>query len=164
MKKTSLLILLLTLYLANPIFAEQVFDVHDGDTFRLVKPQTECIMPRHRIRPHQAIRMSGTDSPEINQPMGPEARNALKGMIEGKEVQLQCPSCSLQRQTCIVFVNEKNINEEMVKQGWAFDSPKYSHGQYAALQAEAEKARRGVWSLENGGQRPWAYRASQKKK
>jgi endonuclease YncB( thermonuclease family) len=39
----------------------------------------------------------------------------------------------------------KSVASWMVRSGWALDWPRYSKGRYAAEQAEALAARRGVW-------------------
>lgn len=39
-----------------------------------------------------------------------------------------------------------DVNAWMVRNGHAIDWPKYSHGRYAADQAEAQDERRGLWS------------------
>lgn len=44
----------------------------------------------------------------------------------------------------------------LVKNGFALDWPRYSKGEYATLQAEAQAARAGVW--QGDFQEPWAFR------
>ena len=70
--------------------AEGVYNVHDGDTFNLTAKQTQCIMKKPG--PHQAVRLWGIDAPELAQPGGIQSRDALAKLIDGKNVQLICPS------------------------------------------------------------------------
>ena len=44
----------------------------------------------------------------------------------------------------------------MVRMGWAFDVSEYSHGRYAAAEAEARQAGRGMWQGEC--EWPWEWR------
>ena len=44
----------------------------------------------------------------------------------------------------------------MVRLGWAFDAPKYSHGRYAAAEQAAHEAGRGMWQGEC--EKPWVWR------
>jgi endonuclease YncB( thermonuclease family) len=132
---------LLTCLLMSVAQAEEVFNVHDGDTFNLKHPQTECLTGR-KPRPHQAIRLFGIDAPELAQPNGDQARNALEKMIRGQNV--------------------KDIETELVRQGWAYDSPRFSHGAYAPDQAKAQQAHAGVWQQPDGGTRPWDWRKQKK--
>lgn len=39
-----------------------------------------------------------------------------------------------------------SLNEWLVREGWALDYPRYSGGAYAAAQASAKTARRGLWA------------------
>jgi micrococcal nuclease len=152
---------LLTCLLMSVAQAEEVFNVHDEDTFNLKHPQTECLTGR-KARPHQAIRLSGIDAPELAQPNGVQARNALEKMIMGQNVKLDCSGCSFNRQTCHVTVDGKDIETELVRQGWAYDSPRFSHGAYAPEQAKAQQAHAGVWQQPDGGTRPWDWRKQKK--
>lgn len=44
----------------------------------------------------------------------------------------------------------------MVRLGWAFDSPKFSKGRYAATESEAREVGRGMWQDEC--EKPWLWR------
>lgn len=46
----------------------------------------------------------------------------------------------------ICSVANMDIGEWLVRQGLAFDWPRYSRGKYAAAQHEAKQAERGIWS------------------
>jgi endonuclease YncB( thermonuclease family) len=46
----------------------------------------------------------------------------------------------------------------MVKNGLAFDYPRYSHGKYAAEQNEAKAAKKGVWVQSEGAIKTWDAR------
>jgi len=126
----------------NP--GEKVCSVHDGDTF------TTCAGNK--------IRLFGIDAPELRQRFGKESRDELASLVLERNVELDCNGKSYERLTCQVTLDGKNINAEMVKSGYAFDSPHYSHGLFQTQEKAAEAAGLGVWQVSNGGQRPWAYR------
>jgi len=77
-------------------------DVHDGDSFKL-KVEEQIIK----------VRIYGIDSPENKQPYGKEAGEALRNLINGKEVRL-----------CIV---EKDRYGRTVGEPWLGDSLNHSN-------------------------------------
>ena len=141
----ALIPLALLLSLALPVGAHTVCAVRDGDTFTL-------------CRSGQKVRLWGIDSPELKQPMGQQARQALESLVLGREVALTCKSKSYSRSVCSVGVNGVSVQREMTRRGWAFDEPRYSHGAFKGEEAEARQAGRGVWSQPSGGVRPWVFR------
>lgn len=54
----------------------------------------------------------------------------------------------------------QSVQEWLVANGNALDWPRYSNGDFAALEASAREARRGVWQGEF--QKPWDWRAAQR--
>ncbi len=57
------------------------------------------------------------------------------------------------------------MQEEMLKAGMAYHYKQYSGNchkcdVFDAAEAIASSQQRGVWKLQNGGQRPWDYRKS----
>ncbi len=152
--KTRILTLISTIiFLAPYCLAEQVCSVHDGDTLRLCNGQR--------------IRLWGIDAPELIQPMGINARDYLQTLTMRKEVRLDCRGKSYKRSVCMVAVDTAtgsyDVAREMVSQGWAYDSVKYSHGTYGRQEAMAKGLKRGVWTLPDGGVRPWDWRQERRK-
>jgi endonuclease YncB( thermonuclease family) len=100
-------------------------------------------------------RLHAIDAPELHQtctsssgtsyPCGREAQTALRGLIAGKT--LACSSLETDRYGRLVATctaGQININNEMVRLGWAIAYR--SHGlEYVGAEAEARKARRGIW-------------------
>lgn len=127
---------------------ETVVKVYDGDTFTTASGRK--------------IRLAGVDAPELHQPKGKECRDALAARIIGKAVQIGCRDKSYKRDVCTVFVNGSDLGSWMVRNGFAFDEPRYSKGAYLADQAIAKSARAGVWAMKDGGERPWEYRRKKK--
>ncbi len=143
------LFLLLISFVAVSARAEQVCSVHDGDTFRTCNGES--------------IRVWGVDAPELKQPMGKDSRDYLSRLVSGREVDLNCVGKSYQRRVCRVSVWVRpgaslSVQREMVGHGLAYDSPKYSKGEFAEAEAFARSLNRGVWTLPGGGVRPWDWR------
>ena len=112
----------------------KVLACHDGDTCRVATKQGVV-----------KVRFWGIDAPELRQSEGPIAKRHLESLIVGSEVRLLCSGRSYQRLTCEVFRNAENINQKMVADGMAFDSPKYSKGKFARQMKEAQSRGQGIW-------------------
>ena|GEM_PF-727835 len=138
--------LLMMVSLSGCAQGQRVCSVHDGDTL------TTC--------DGQRIRLGKIDAPELKQRFGKEAQNALSSLVLKQTVTLNCSDTSYDRQVCQVCLNGKDINGEMVRLGYAFDYPQYSHGLYLPQEHMAKAAGLGVWQLADGGKRPWEYRHS----
>lgn len=118
------------------------YAVVDGDSLR--KGETD-------------IRLVGIDAPEARQrcrnaagqdyPCGRNAADALRALVRSGT--MDCESHDVDRygralSTC--RVNGRNINAEMVRQGWAIAyTPRGLALNYRREELEARQARRGVW-------------------
>lgn len=121
---------------------------HDGDTCR-VKTTTGEIWK---------IRLSGVDAPEIKQPFGVEAQNHLEKLIKDQKVQMECTGMSFDRHTCRIFLKEKDLGEEMVKEGLAWEAPQYSKNKYARTLAMAKAHSKGLWRNPSAIISPYCFR------
>lgn len=144
------------LLFALPAFAQDLVgqaSVIDGDTIEINQ---------------QRIRLSGIDAPESDQlcrgddslqyRCGAKAANALDDFIAGRPVScIDIDERTYKRVVAICTVDGVDLADWLVRQGLALDWPKYSKGDYAAAQTEAERAGRGVWV--GSYVVPWAYRA-----
>lgn len=142
MFKVGLLTLLLVA--SGIAWADYVCSVHDGDTF------TTC---RGR-----KVRLWGVDAPELKQPMGKEARDFAWNYLAGKDISLTCFYKSFDRDVCQVMVGKESLDHQLASNGYAYDSVKFSKGLYSGAEIFPRILHRGVWSLPNGGVRPWDYR------
>lgn len=133
------------------IFRGLVQSCHDGDTCRVLVNNKSL-----------KIRFSGIDTPEIKQPEGRMAKEFTESLILNKIVELKCEGKSFDRLACTVFQDSKNINEEIVRNGFAWDSPKYSHGQYNLLMMQAQNKEIGIWKTTTVS--PYCYRHRTSKK
>ncbi len=117
-------------------FQGVVQSCHDGDTCR-VSVNKEVLK----------VRFFGIDAPELNQEYGKEAQKYTANLILNKNVNLKCFGNSYDRSTCEIDLDGKIINQQLVKAGWAVDSPKYSKGKYKPDESYARENKLGMWRL-----------------
>lgn len=104
------------------------------------------------------IRLAGIDAPELAQPFGRQSRDALSTAARDKAVHVRWRERDqFDRVLGTVYVGDVNINEQQVRDGWAW---RYLHSRDAGL-AAAERAARadraGLWSSSQP-EPPWEFR------
>ena len=132
-----------------------VTKVSDGDTIHVTTPE------QTKLR----VRLYGIDAPEtpkINQrtgkvnkpgqPYGEESWKALEGKIMGKQVRLEILDIDkYRRMVCMVWLDDRNINLEMVREGYAEAFTEYLKPPYRAefmkAEQEARSGGKNIWSL-----------------
>jgi endonuclease YncB( thermonuclease family) len=147
-------IALLLVTTATATVATQPARVVDGDTLELTTGER--------------IRLWGIDAPEGDQlcqrdgrpwRCGDDATRALTVLIAGEEI--TCTERNIDRYDRIVAtcatIDGQDIGAAMVWNGWALDYERYSGGEYADEQREAEAAQRGLWS--GSFVPPWEWRS-----
>jgi endonuclease YncB( thermonuclease family) len=129
-------------------FFARVIAVMDGDT----------VLVLHNGHPEK-IRLADIDAPEKAQNFGMESKQSLAEMTLHKRIQVTMLTVDKYGRTVALLAsNNLNINEEQVRRGMAWDySYFHNGGHYAALQDEARRAKRGLWSRTNP-MRPWQWR------
>ena len=140
--------------LGEEIFINGKATVIDGDTINI---------------DNNKIRLHGMDAPEINQTCnikdeewncGIESTLALKNFVLDKKVNCEVVDIDrYERYVAICFVGTENINEFMVKNGWAIAYRYYSLD-YVKQEEIAKKNNAGIWQgkfLE-----PYLFRKKQK--
>jgi hypothetical protein len=108
------------------------------------------------------VRFHSIDAPEKDQPWGHEARAALAGRLEGRQVDLEVESQDrYERLVADVYLGDENINAWMVQQGHAWAYRDYlKDPNYCAWEGIARAGQRGLWGLPSGNQyAPWEWRA-----
>jgi|GEM_PF-1257291 endonuclease YncB( thermonuclease family) len=134
---------------------EGVFDgpvtwVSDGDTLRV------------RVRGNEMdVRLADIDAPERDQPYGWEAKLALIDLVRGRHVVLVPRDVDQYgRIVAYVWVEDLDVNRELVKRGAAWFYPEYARS--ADLYDEEQRARDarvGLWGLPvNERVEPWEWR------
>ena len=142
-----------------------VTKVSDGDTIHLTTPEQTKLK----------VRLYGIDAPETDkinnktgqvnipgQPYGEESMNALANKIMGKKVRVDILDIDKYRRIVgMIYLDDRNINLEMVKEGYAeafveYLKPPYRE-EFLAIQRGTQSARKGIWSLLDY-ERPRAFR------
>jgi endonuclease YncB( thermonuclease family) len=108
------------------------------------------------------VRIFGIDAPEMKQePWGDRSREALRGLLPRRDsVRLRVRDQDRYHRTVAqAFVGERDVGLEMVRQGRAVVYEQYNDSPvYRQAQAEAKKARRGIWEKPGGHQDPATWR------
>ena len=124
--------------------------VHDGDTITVG---------------NETVRLASIDAPELDQPYGSSARALLESMVLGQTVTVTpIQTDRYGRLVGTVFKSDcSNINLNLVREGAAWYHEAYQceidirqRQAYAAAQAQARAARRGLWS--GDAVAPWVHR------
>ena len=118
------------------------------------------------------IRLYGVDTPEGQQTCenaagkrylcGSRAADALSALI-GRNGRVSCQEEDRDRYGRIVAVcqaNGRDINAELIRQGWALEYKQYSDGRYSGDEAEAREAKRGLWA--GKFVEPWDWRRGER--
>jgi len=105
------------------------------------------------------IQIEGIDAPELKQPHGKEATEALSKMVMGKEIKVTwTKKDNFERLLAQIHIDKTHVNQEMLRTGHAWHFKRYNQSkELAELEEEAKKAKRGLWATENP-QAPWDFR------
>ncbi|QBL11268.1 thermonuclease family protein [Campylobacter helveticus] len=130
----------------------RVLRVIDGDTIELLVKQEDI-----KQSPKIKVRLFGIDAPEKKQAFGKEAKEFLSSLILDKEITLIInDKDKYQRTIGTILLNDKDINKEMVKNGYAWAYEEYST-KYLAHQADAQMFKLGLWKS-GGAIKPSEFR------
>ena len=137
----------------NLIQEKTVVEVIDGDTIDVfLEGQV------------QRVRLIGVNTPETVdrrrgvQCYGPEASKFLKELLTGKIVNLeedptQNSKDNYGRLLRYVYLNEENINQKLIKEGYGFEytykKPYKYQSEFREAQRDARDNYKGLWSPEN---------------
>jgi len=129
---------------------------HDGDTCTL-----RCGVGSDVVR-HVKVRLHCIDAPEFKQePWGKWSARALRQYAPaGALIDLEALKSDRYGRTVGVLRSRgASLNLEMVRQGFAAVYEKYcAEPAFYEAQAQAQAARRGIWSRPGVQQRPWDWR------
>ncbi len=157
--KNSLFVLILTfLVLASAsahAWTGQVVAVTDGDTIKVLQDGRET-----------KIRLYGVDTPEKKQAFGQKAKDFTASLVAGKMVDVEPVDQDRYGRTVgLVTVSGRNLNEELVKNGFAWVYRQYCRrGECSAWikeESQARAARIGLWA-DPAPVPPWEWRRTKK--
>ncbi len=137
----------------------RVVAVADGDTLTVLDQQ----------RVTHKIRLIGIDAPEKAQPFGTASKQHLAELVFQKDVQIRWAKKDRYGRTLgKVMLNGTDINLYQVVDGMAWWYRHYARDQepadlerYREAEARAQRARRGVWSMD-APKPPWDWRRARR--
>jgi endonuclease YncB( thermonuclease family) len=156
----------------EPVRIEEgvVEKVADGDTLNVVTAEDTKLK----------VRLYGIDAPEIQhvnkrtgivtkpgQPYGEEAYRVLEKKVLGKKVRVQIMDIDrYSRMVAVLYLGDRDINRELVQEGYAWAYKEYLKGPYASEYIDAENEARskhlGLWQQANPLP-PWEFRKQLRK-
>ncbi len=145
------LLLLICIYASIPAQAQlrgRVINVHDGDTFTLLLPDSTT----------RVVRLALIDCPELHQPYGYQAWQYTNRAIYNKIITID--SLKLDRYRRIIGLvytpGGDTLNVKLLRDGYAWQYIKYDTDTHRAeLEATARADKRGLWQLPIA---PWQWR------
>jgi micrococcal nuclease len=160
-----LLVVLVILYAAaahaGPIrtVTATITRITDGDTVQAITPEGTKLK----------VRLYGIDAPETSkgkipgEPFGNDSRDYLASLVTQKSVRIEIRDIDrYRRMVAILWLAERNVNQEMIAAGMAEAYGEYLKQPYRApfLQAEKEaKAQgKGIWTQGDRYERPSQFR------
>ncbi len=134
-----------------------VIVVVDGDTV-LFKPDHASATSRAFMK----IRLAAIDAPEADQSHGEAAGRALSEWILNRRVRIETVATDDYGRTVgRIWLDDLDVNAELVRQGHAWASTWRGQAELRALQTEAKLQRRGLWQADDAVQ-PWVWRRQQR--
>ena len=117
----------------------KVVGVTDGDMIKILTSEWQQIK----------VRLYGIDAPEKKQPYGTVAKRYLSDLIVGKTVQREeLGKDRYKRVLGIVYLGDKDVNEILVLNGYAWAFTKYSKI-YESQEWQARSNALGLWRDKN---------------
>lgn len=148
------LLLLLSVSVYCKTITGKIIGVSDGDTVTLL----DSTNTRHRIR------LDAIDAPESGQAYGKKSKQYLSDLIFGKVVSIEYKKKDQYgRILGTIYYGGKNINEEMIRSGYAWRYYYNKSERLLELQNEARYARFGLWQDKNPID-PYQFRKDRKRK
>lgn len=151
MKIFSIFLIVFTaLNLLSAEMTGKVVSVADGDTITIIEN-----LDNGRFK----IRLYGIDAPEKKQDFGQKAKQYLSSLIFGKVVKIKFTEIDRYgRIIGKVYLNDNEINIEMLKAGMAWHYSRYDQtSTYITAEKQARKNGIGLWSMKNPIP-PWNFR------
>ena len=133
--------------------------ISDGDTVQAITPEGTKLK----------VRLYGIDAPETQkrnipgEPFSNASRDYLASLISQRSVRVEIRDIDrYRRMVAIIWLGERNVNQEMISAGMAEAYREYLKTPYRAPFIQAEQAAkaqdRGIWSQGNTYERPSQFR------
>ena len=129
----------------------RVVGVHDGDTITLLVAGNQQVK----------VRLAGIDAPELAQPYGQKAKQALSDLAFGKDARVESAGLDKYGRTLgTVYVGAMNVNAMLIQKGVAWVYRQYPHPpEWERLEEFARNTSAGLWALQPDQRMPpWEWR------
>ncbi len=132
----------------------QLVPVQDGAILRVVDGDTVVLQYNGQ---EERMRLLRINTPERGKTGYDEATQALEKLVSGQAIRIEFEEGKVERDNYgrllgYIFAGDRNVNIEMVRQGWTSFWTRYGEGRYAAAFREAEQEaraeHRGLWALD----------------
>lgn len=169
---TSLAVSIITTSLYSKELKGKVVNIADGDTVTIVvaddNAKSKFLQPLNNqlsSKKQYRIRLNDIDAPESKQAFGNKSKENLKNYIYQKDVVIDYESTDRYgRILGTIYYQNKDINLQQVKDGYAWVYKQYSNKQnYIKAEREARSSKKGLWR-DNNPTEPWEYRKQKKEK
>lgn len=157
MKKAFLTFFIFMFMLPFTVLADEsiikIVSIPDGDTLNIINSDNKKIK----------IRLYGIDAPETTQKYGQASRDYLRKIVKNKNLTYKIRSKDdYGRVVATLYGDNKDLNYEMIKAGWAWHYKYYYKSKkYAEAEKNAREQKLGLWKGDNP-QAPWDYRKENK--
>jgi endonuclease YncB( thermonuclease family) len=155
MRHLTIQLLLLFILTATPALSQvitgKVVSIADGDTITIL----DSSKTQHKIR------LYGIDTPEKGQAFGNSAKKYTASLTAGKTVKVIAYDTDRYGRTVgVVMVNGVNVNQSLIKAGYAWQYTQYCKESFCKdwlqLEREAKASLRGLWADDPIA--PWDWR------
>jgi micrococcal nuclease len=156
LKKVLLIVLLIfsfCLAFANSVHAGYAVNFYDGDNLILIQGGIKT-----------KVSLVCIDAPELKQSGGQNARKALKSLVDGKQISLRVVAKDrFGRLLAEVFAGGKNVNQELLKAGFAYFNGQYRKecDRYQEWELIAKQQKLGVWRNQKILESPAKFRQAE---
>lgn len=135
----GVLVLFASMVVAADQVSGKVVSVYDGDTITVLSEQNKQIK----------VRLAEIDAPEKAQPFGEKSKQALSYLVFGKTVKVDIHNVDrYKRNVSTVYLDGRNVNREMVLNGYAYVYRQYSKDpSFIAAESKAKSNKAGLWSM-----------------
>lgn len=114
----------------------RVIGIVDGDTLTCLTEQKQPIK----------VRLHAIDAPEKQQAFGQQAKKRLSDLVYNQTVTLNITDTDRYGRTVAdIQLGSLNVNQQMVKDGYAWAYRRYGGTRYALEEKAARKAKLGLW-------------------
>jgi len=128
----------------------QVVEVTDGDTYRF----------QHSPGTTITVQLWAVDTPELDQPYGPEAAATARQQLNGRQARLHVEEVGEDGRFLVhVTVRGQNAGKVLIREGLAWHYTEHAPGavNLSRLEQKARSQKRGLWAQTNPVP-PWMWR------